>query len=148
MGRGGAVVLGEVLEDLPKRSEPAGEVGHAGIGDAEEPVLTNRVLEELGDLGGELADRLVGEPPGGDGKAWRAGTEARRDRACAVDVLGFVSGVDRPPFELVDGGVQLLVRIPAKYAPRLPASMIPRPPPVATRKPASLSAFAVCAASR
>ena len=107
-GRGGAV-LGEVLEDLLERSEAALEVGHSGVGDAEEAVLADRVLEELGDVGGELADRLAVVAPGGDGKAGRAGGPAGGDHARRVDVLGFVSPVGRAAIELIDGRVQLVV---------------------------------------
>ena len=107
--RGGGAVEGEVLEDLLKRSEAALEVGHPGIGDAEEAVLADRVLEELGDVGGELADRLALVVPGGDGEAGCAGAPAGGDHARGVDVLGFVSPVDRAAFEVIDGGVQLIV---------------------------------------
>ena len=69
----GGAVLGEVLEDLPKRAEASLEVGHPGVRDAQEAVLTDGVLEELGDVGGELADRLVRRSA-----KWRRQGSARR----------------------------------------------------------------------
>ena len=112
-GVGGAV-LGEVLEDLPERAEAALEVGRAGVRDAQEAVLADGVLKELGDVGGELADRLFVVAPGGDGKARRARGLAGCDQACGVEVLRFISTVDRAALQVVDRGVQLVVGRPAK----------------------------------
>jgi len=100
--RGGAG-LGEVLEDLLKRSKAALEVHHSGVGDAKEAGLADRVLEEVGDVSGELADWLLVEAPaGGDGEARRAGGLALGDRARGVDVRGFASTVDRTALEVVE----------------------------------------------
>jgi hypothetical protein len=101
--RWGGAVLGEVLEDLLKRSEAALEVGHSGIGDAKEAVLADRILKELGDVGGELADRLVLVAPRGDGEARCAGPLAGRDRPCGIDVLGFVPAVASASGSMPDG---------------------------------------------
>ena len=75
-GRRGAVsvivVLARVLEDLLNRARVAFGEDDAMGGDAQNPLLANAVLEELGDVGGEGVRRLMTVEPGGHANALRS----------------------------------------------------------------------------
>jgi hypothetical protein len=103
-----SAVLGKVLENLAKRSEAALEVGHSGVGDAKQPVLADRILKQLGDVSGELADRLLVEAPGRDRRTRGASEPAGCDQPCSVEILRFVPTVGRPARPVLDCRVQLL----------------------------------------
>ena len=101
-------VLGGVLEDLLHGPRVPGREDDAAGGDREQPVLADAVGEVLGDVRGELADRLALVRPRRDGEALGPRREPLPDPDRDLEVAGLVRGVSGRVGEGLHGLVALV----------------------------------------